>query len=311
MVNAMTIRLRIGNNLAGNASAKGTIKHFRAGVRLPSTYSYKTLPLQKINSSYTGNKAITVDEIKRYFDRDDDHEPRMSTGVTMFAGLRSGDDNKWYSRPEDENMIGDLSGALRTYGESNLADESVGLSIRLYRAVSGHSYKTTQAYFDNAIFNVSNVLWEFSPDGGEGKWYQLYDLPNRAYTRVTLPAQTTRLRIRALSNSLEEWVQSFAITPKPDYQKLGNEDRPPDAPSLVMDKYGYMRWDTVEGGRGNIRYTIWCTSLTEDTPKTTTLATIREAHYQVKSPVIGYGYMVKATDELGNSSYSNQVVYSE
>ena len=292
----MSVRLRLGNNLKGDKPAMGVMKNFRAGVRLPSSYSYKTLPLGKLNSSYTGSKSISVDEVKRYFDRDDDHEPRMTTGATMFAGLRSSDGGKWYSRPEDEVMSGDFTGAMRTYGESTLADESIGMTIKLYRLVKGHSYTTTQAYFDNALFKVSNVLWEFSADGGD-KWYQLYDLPNRAYTRVSFPRQTTRIRARALSNSLDEWVQSFAITPKPDLQKIGNEGGALDAISLSIDKYGYMRWNSVKGGNGNVRYVVQANG--------STLATTRVAHHQLKSPVSGQEYFVYAKDEVGNASYAS------
>lgn len=305
----MTVRLRIGNSLNGTMSAKGTIKHFRAGSRQPSTYSYKTLPLEKINPSYTGSKSITVNEVKRYFDRDDGHEPRMSTGATMFVGLRIADANKWYSRPEDENMVGDFSSAMRTYGQSNLADESIGLYIKLYRLISGHSYKTTQAYFDNAIFNVSNVLWEFSPDGGDGKWYQLYDLPNRAYTRVTLPKQTTRLRVRALSNSLEEWVQSFAITPKPDYQKIGNEGGAlENLTGAAIDRYGYLTWDVVKGGRGNIYYDI--VQVDESGAVEKTIATVRESYYQLPSVEEGDRFQIIAVDEVLDRSYSVIITYS-
>ena len=312
----MTIKLRIGNSLSAAHEAKGYIKNFRAGSRLPSEYSYKTLPLGKINPSYTGDKPITVDEVKRYFDRDDKHEPRMSTGVTMFANMTQ-KEPRWFSRPEDEHMSEDLSGAMRTYGESTIADESIGLHLNLYRLSEGHNYRTTQAYFDNAIFDVSNVLWEFSPDGGNGRWYQLYDLPNRAYTRVTLPKQTTRLRVRALSNSLDEWVQSFAVTPKSSYQKIGNEVNALGAITLTLDKYGYMKWNAIASGNGNIYYQVWeirelSSEDTEEGSFTQNLiATTRDSHFQLTSIESSAGYAIMAMDEVGNTSISNIVAYSD
>ena len=309
----MTVKLRIGNSLSAGNVAKGYIKNFRAGSRLPLEYSYKTLPLGKINPSYTGDKSITVDEIKRYFDRDDEHEPRMSTGVTMFANMTQ-KEPRWFSRPEDEHMSEDLSGAMRTYGESTIADESIGLHLNLYRLSEGHNYRTTQAYFDNAIFDVSNVLWEFSPDGGNGKWYQLYDLPNRAYTRVTLPKQTTRLRVRALSNSLDEWVQSFAVTPKPSYQKIGNEVNALGTITLALDEYGYMKWSSITSGNGNIYYQVYLLSIEHAGGAMVTapslITTTRDSHFQLPSVELSSSYVVIAVDEAGNTSTSNVVTYS-
>ena len=213
--------LRLGKSFEGDAPANGAISGFRVGNRFLSEYSYTTLPIEAIDISYTdGSKDITVDEIKRFFDRTT--VPEMTTGAIMFVPMTDDADyeHDYYTRPDEEHMVtAAAEGDIRSYGLGDIEDETVGMQFRIYQQDSFSAGGEHKAYFDNAQFKVSNILWEFSPDSGEESWYQMFDLPNRAYTRMTLPEATTRLRVRAISNSPDEWIQAFAIMPIPDMQE--------------------------------------------------------------------------------------------
>lgn len=245
----MSINLRLGNNLEGNRPMRGTIRMFRAGERLLSSYEYDTL--HDITGSDDGilppPKHIVVDEAQRFFDRcgKGGHgappvttDPRMTTGAALFAIMDDGDLRYWKRVPATEIKVD--QGDFRSWGLNEDAVQDVGLSLQV-RAKDGSS---KPVYFDNASLKYSNILWEFSPDAGAGKWYQLYDLPNRAYTRVTLPDATNTLRARALSSNPDEWVQSFAITPKPDYQHGFVSD---GGSMIVAPDEFWVRYDEVDG----------------------------------------------------------------
>lgn len=212
--------LRIGNSFDGAAPANGVISGFRVGERLLSSYSYDTLPLDAIGGS-SQSKHIEVDEVKRFFDRSDEHKPEMTTGAVMFAPMTNAEEyeHDYYTRLSEEVMISSIDDSdIRNAGQADISDETIGVQFRVYPQDVFGLGEERKTYFDNARFEVSNILWEFSPDSGEESWYQLFDLPNRAYTRMTLPEPTTRLRARAVSNSPDEWIQAFAITPIPDMQ---------------------------------------------------------------------------------------------
>ena len=215
--------LRIGNSFNGDEPANAVISGFRAGARLLSGYEYHTLPYLTIlngeDADPDGSVPIEIDEVKRFFDRGDAHTPEMTTGALMFAPLTDDYEHDYYTRIDEEHMVDHVDKSkIRDFGFGDIEDETVGMQFRVYQNMEFDAGEERKAYFDNARFEVSNILWEFSPDSGEESWYQLFDLPNRAYTRMTLPEATTTLRARAVSNSPDEWVQAFAITPIPDMQ---------------------------------------------------------------------------------------------
>lgn len=295
-------KLTIGNADGGGKPLCGSMRMLRVGNRLLGEYEYDTLDISQLGSD-EHSEHITVNELQRFFDRAGRGsagatitDPRMTTGATMFAPLCVEDEDRvinevwsdllnenWYSRRGfdwdrginrfDDTVrpyykrsfanetISSVEGGYRSYGAQNVEQESVGLSFKLTQVDSAE-----EAYFDNSRFEVSNILWEFSPDGGRNRWYQLYELPNQK-VRITLPRATQSLRLRAISNSPDEWVQSVAVTPKVDFQnryakglrwKLDGESEEPWE-YIEMDDFGYLSWPEAVDGRGDPIYTVFWT----------------------------------------------------
>lgn len=247
------MRLVLGNNNDGNLPLRGKMRMFRVGARWLSSYEYDTLDLTKIDpSAVDAPKHLEVNEVEQFFERESD--PRMSTGAFMFAPMESDGEytNKYFYRDTAENSINEISDGYRTWGAQTADQESVGLQFSL-RQLDHNS----DAYFDNARLEVSNILWEFSPDGGRGRWYKLYEMPNRANTRVTLPYATNQIKLRAVSNNPEEWVQAIAVSPKVDWQNAMAEDLSWDADGFSVDDSGYMTWPAASGGHGDVIYELF------------------------------------------------------
>lgn len=298
----MAVKLRIGNSLQMGIPAQGNIRMVRSGDRMLSSYEYNTWNLQALNASFPASKHIVVDEVKRFFDRAGKGEsvppkitdPRMTTGATMFAVMDRDVEtpDRYYIRPSGDNYIREFID-LRSWGANTDKDETIGLNFRVYRdgaaPVAGNV-----AYFDNSRVLVSNILWEFSSDGGKNKWYQLYDLPNRAYTRVTLPDPTNRLRVRALSNNPQEWVQAFAVSPKVDYQNSMSRDFAwsVSGGGLSIDGFGYMTWSRAVGGYGSAIYHVYQSDGYE-------LGRTRDLHWRLDEYDSSKHYYVQATDAAG------------
>lgn len=262
MVNKMDVRLRLGNRLDGQRPMRAKMRMFRAGERLLSSYEYDTLHdnAGSDDDIMPPKKHIVVDEVKRFFDRCGKGpdgappvitDPRMTTGAAMFAVMDDGDLKYWKRIPSTE--IGMEQGAFRSWGMNDDVNQDVGLRL----AVISQKKMSQPVYFDNASLKISNILWEFSPDSGAGKWYQLYDLPNRTYTRVTLPDPTNTLKVRAISSNPQEWIQAIAVTPRPDYQAgfVGSEVVQPIA-NATVDPTGYVRWDDAKLSGGTPIYSI-------------------------------------------------------
>lgn len=251
-------KLVVGNKIGGSCPIRGNVRMFRYGERLLSSYEYDTLDLTKLGGSHLPEHH-EVDEVERFFERSGSdnifgemNDPRMTTGATAFATMD--DDGEYtgtyFRRPSTDDMVTGVVDGYRTWGAQTPEQESVGLSFKL-RQMEHDS----DAYFDNARFQVSNILWEFSPDGGRSTWYQLYELPNKPRCRVTLPNQTSQLRLRAVSNNPDEWVQSLSVKPIVDYQNVNPRPLSWDG-DVEMDDFGYVTWDGASGGYGDPVYIV-------------------------------------------------------
>ena len=261
-------KLTLGNKANGGAPAKGKMRMFRYGLRHLTSYEYDTLDLTKLGGTEP-SKHIEVFEIERFFDRAQKgkpganySDPRMTTGAVAFMLMENdvtedGDfTNKFFRKDEAEPMIDKIEGGYRTWGAQSAEQESVGLQFSLRQMDAD-----TMAYMDNSLFRMSNILWEFSPDGGRGRWFQLYDMPNRANTRITLPEPTNQIRLRAISNNPEEWVQALAVSPKLDWQNRWIDNLAWTDGDIVMDDFGYITWPEAVGGRGDVIYIMFMKSL--------------------------------------------------
>ena len=286
------MELRIGNSLKDGHQAFGTIRMFRAGKKKPSSYEYDTLPLNEINSAFPESEHITVNEIERFFERagkgqepQNITDPRMTSHADVFAVMDTGSNLLW-SRSDGNPVAGGIH-HIRNWRSAADDDVTVGVIFRVYKSIGGESLVvwgdasditwgagadynwagesinrplSTEVWFDNAQVKLSNILWEFCPGDGDGKWYQLYDLPNKAYTRMTLPDATNRLRIRAMSNNPDEWVQNIVLTPKPDYQtspqKYGAAGEGISIGDITVDQFGYVSWETSGSNENIVTYEV-------------------------------------------------------
>lgn len=264
-------KLTLGNIADGGMPLRGKMRMFRFGQRKLSSYEYDTLDVSKFKSRASGgNKHIRVNEIERFFDRAGKGrsgatvtDPRMSTGAVVFIPLDQDDEmpRRYYTRPYTNDTISGIEGGYRTWGAQSAEQESIALQFKLTQLDSDKD-----AYFDNSRFMVSNILWEFSPDGGRGRWYQLYELPNQK-VRITLPDATQQVRLRAISNNPDEWVQAITLTPRTDFQNryaemlhwvLTGESDVADE-YIEFDDFGYLTWPTAKGGHGDVIYTLYWT----------------------------------------------------
>ena len=271
--------LVIGNSMDGKMPARANMRMFRVGDRRLSSYEFDTMDLSKLKPGAERSKHIEVDEVKRFFDRAGKGDgtppaitdPRMTTGAFMFITMDRDEDymgrhddrfrQKAFRRHGDGSMLAWPGNGYRTYGDQDAGLESTGLSFEIRQMEHSAS-----AYMDNARFEVSHILWEFSPDGGRGRWYQLYELPNRDYMRITLPEPTNQIRARAISSDKDEWVQAMAVSTRVDYQNAfaselrWHEDSPGSGSRFEVDDFGFITWDRAEGGNGDIVYALFAES---------------------------------------------------
>ena len=278
-------RLRIGGSLDGGSPARATIGMLRVGGPL-SSYSYDTPDLSDVPGGAAG-RHVEVDEVARLFDRFGlaggsanpggeaverrDTDPRATTGALFFAPLGSEDKGAVYLVDSPVNLARQNSGvpALRSHGLESEASESAAISF----SITSEDCASTDAWLDNASLEVSNIEWEFNVDGGDGRWYPLHDIPNRAYARVNLPRQTNHVTVRAVSSTPDEWVQGLAVTPLPDrtqapHRPISWED---GTGSPKVDGFGRMTWTPADGGYGTPVYRVYRVGLS-DAPKTPYLA---------------------------------------
>jgi len=264
------VKLVLGNRIKGGRPARARMRMFRMGERMLSEYEYNTLDLTQIGGDPANSpKHIVVDEVKRFFDRAGKGmagasitDPRMTTGAVVFALMENDGDytNHYWTRTRIDRMIDDVPGGYRSWGNQLAEQESIGLRFALRQMDSDQP-----AFFDNSLFKTSNILWEFSPDGGRGKWYQLYELPNQKNMRINLPEPTNQIRLRAISNNPEEWVQAIAVSIKQDWQNRGVEhlfwhltgESQDPADYVDFDDLGYLLWPEAHGGKGDIIYELY------------------------------------------------------
>lgn len=297
MEDAVNPTMRIGNCFEDGKPAKGFVRMVRYGQRRLGEYSYNVFD----PSVETGiGERKTVDEAARFFARtksawtptfEPPTDPRATTGANMFAVLDGigpqGEGPEYHTRQTFGYYPQEMEKG-RSWGKNDDTTESVGLSFDLYTTGAG------TAWFDNSMFLYSNLLWEFSPDGGN-KWYQWYDLPNKAYSRMTLPRPTNTLKARVMSNNPEEWLQAFALIPQPDYQ-LGTPDaftwNTADGESdFAVSIVGYATWTEAKGGNGVFVYYIYADD--ELVGKT------RLTSYQLENYDPSKTYTVSAIDSSG------------
>lgn len=287
--------MRIGNCFEGGKPANGSMRMVRYGQRQLGEYSYNVFDPSVENG--VGERK-TVDETARFFDRVKNAwapaftaptDPRATTGANMFAVLdESGETGPEYHVRQTYDGYPQEVEKGRSWGKNDDATESVGLSFELYTEGAG------TAWFDNSLFLYSNLLWEFSPDGGN-KWYQWYDLPNKAFERMTLPRPTNTLKARVMSNNPQEWLQAFAIVPHPDYQ-LGTPDaltwNTADGKSdFSVSIVGYATWTEAKGGNGVFVYYVYADGVL--------VGKTRFTSYQLESYDPSATYTVTAIDSSG------------
>lgn len=291
--------MRIGNCFEDGKPAQGFLRMIRYGQRKLGSYSYSVFD----PTIETGVGAYkTVDEKARFFDRTKTAwtptfvpptDPRATTGANMFAVLDEegpeGIGPEYHTRQTFEYFPNKMDKG-RSWGKNDDTTDSVGLSFELYssRETGG------AAWFDNSKFLYSNLLWEFSPDGGN-KWFQWYDLPNNAYSRMTLPRPTNTLKARVMSNNPQEWLQAFAIMPQPDYQ-LGTSDAlkwntSNGASDFEVSIVGFATWTEATGGNGVFVYYLYADD--ELVGKT------RLTSYQLQNYDPSKTYTVSAIDSSG------------
>ena len=182
-------------------------------------------------------------------------DPRATTGASFFATLDSKDgDGGW--RVGDGGTISSMgSMGIRTHGINDERYESAALRF----TVRSDDCADLTSWYDNSNLWVSNIMWEFNTNCGDGRWYQLYDIPNRAYTRVNLPDLTNHVTVRAVSNDTTEWVQGIAVTPVPyrgllPYREIDWEDL---TGSPKIDPYGRLTWTQAVDGHGTPIYHVY------------------------------------------------------
>lgn len=310
----MTSRFRIGNSLSGGSPAHGSMRMVRAGRAL-SSYEYDTIDFRELGASKPAGRHVVVDEMDRLFGRFPGSDPRATTRATAFVTLDREDEGK-YRVVRAADMHPDAP-ELRTHGVETETVQSAGLILKAHtQGKPGED--ASQAWFDNAHLDVSNILWEFSMTGGDGKWWKLYDLPNRKYVRINLPSPTNIIRARAVSNNPNDWVQAIAITPHPDWQTMrlplqdfqwddgGGTSVGTGTPSV--DDFGNVTWGQANGGHGAPLYQIY-KIMPSDYRKFPTITVPRETTEQNKEDRVVYfsrkmaGNLAWASDQRAYPCY--------
>ena len=126
-------------------------------------------------------------------------------------------------------------GQERFYSAGSENAASIGLSFRVYQNNSDRGY----AFFDDSRLETSNVLWEFSTDSGT-HWTAYFAMPNKPYTRVSLPSKTNQIRVRAQSSTDVEWIRGYSIMPLTSMRgRFGSVGDP------EIEEVSLMRWETT------------------------------------------------------------------
>ena len=255
MEGTVAMKLTIGNISGGGSPAMGTIREFRVGRSLESSYSFHTLDLNKYNSTWPVGKDVTKARVTEYMGHA--HPIRMTSNADMFvplSTLSSDIDGHWWTRQQADESVTEATG-YRNYGQGEDTNQEVGIGLVVTRSDEYASESTADVWMDNAHLKVSNTLWEFNPNDGAGRWYQLYDMPNRKRTRIVLPYPTNRLRFRAVSNDPNEWVQKVGIYPHVDWQAATTAAPTwPSSPLSGPDGFGMLRW---KAATGDVAYDVY------------------------------------------------------
>ena len=301
----MSVRLRIGNNFDGDKPARATLKELRFGDGFCDEYSFKTLYPEQGGQALIPNwpstgHDVTENPITQYFNHDG--EIRMTGFADMFVPLT---ENNWYSRQDVDYIVIECED-YRAEGTSTDANDEVGVKFRITRQTSVSSSDTATVWFDNASFKTTDILWEFNVDGGDGRWWPLYQIPGREFLRVTVPKRTNSVRIRAYSSNTSEWIQKVVIFPRDDSQTLYS-DVTADTTSLALDEYGYLDWTPANGGAGRISYGVFGGS-TNDPDEMSQIAITSDSHYQLTLPMTYSYYCVCAISSTSQTKSWYQVV---
>lgn len=303
---ANTVTLRIGNSQDGLRPAKAKLREFRAGRGPITDISYKTLDLKRFAESFPAGETHTTTAIKTYMEREG--ETRMTFWADMFVPMTLPTFNHWYSRQQIDTYTPEVSN-YRNFGQGEDKNDEVGLHFKL----TSLSNTTKEVWFDNALFHVSGILWEFNQNGGYGRWYPLYMIPSSQYTRVTFPESANRVRLRAYSNDPDEWVQGIVVKPKVDYQI---KDRVLKQPTNIhSDGFGNIIWNPSVGGIGQIRYYVYTRS-TDDDPWTylgctyeCRLYAVRGGDVETAYLLAGAGYVEQETLHLNDGSVEEETLH--
>lgn len=202
---------------------------FAAGRVWPQPYTYHTLDLDELDPSMPHGEDVTADPVAEWMaapgqEVADLDPPRQLQGLTsqadLFMAVSGGayggieyDSREWYARHDGglPNAVPEADG-YRTWGVGSDADDSVGMRLRLTR-LDGEG----TAWLDNSTLDVTDVLWEFNPSRGAGRWYQLFQLPKLGEPiRFSFPHATNNVVARALSSDPTEWVQEVVVEPVVD-----------------------------------------------------------------------------------------------
>lgn len=239
----------------GLRPAKAKLREFRAGRGPITDIGYETVDLKRFAESFPAGEHHETTAIKTYMEREG--ETRMTFWADMFAPMTAPTYNHWYSRQHIDTYTPEV-GNYRNFGQGEDKNDEVGLHFRL----TNLSDTTKEVWFDNALFQVSGILWEFNQLGGYGRWYPLYAIPSTEYTRVTFPDSANRVRLRAYSNDPDEWVQGIVVRPKVDYQSEATTLQQPT--NVHSDGFGNILWDPSIGGTGQVRYYVYTRSADDD-----------------------------------------------
>ena len=251
-------------------------------------YSFHTLDLDTFESTFPAGQDVSVNRISEFFINTNDR--RMTSNANLFVPLTSTTGDKYYRRQDIDKMVSKATD-YRNYGQGTDSNDDIGVSFNLTKVTGAQD---DAVWFDNSLFNVSDLLWEFNPTGGEGRWYQLYMLPGRETCRVTLPESTNTLRARVLSNDMQTWVQKMGIWPVADLQRRDASVLAWATPGVATDSYNYVTWNAPTGGIGAILYTVYDSSGNK-------LGTTRFRHWQLASGVT-VGHVVAADSMTSISS---------
>ena len=186
-----TYNIAIGSDCSGNNPADGQISRFQIS-----------------------DVALTQAQVTRYNARST--VPRMSEAAVLFADLISASDIYYRPKVDIRAVPAPLLSSYAALGVA-MADPNTNISLQ---PVQLAVYQETQAdlkfnetfFLDNIELEVSGIRWEFSPDNGI-TWYSMKDIMNESMSRFVFPNPTTTVNVRATSNGLNDWLQSYLVNP--------------------------------------------------------------------------------------------------